>query len=53
MTAPPVLNKEGKIRQCNQGDYEFRFWDDEEKDLIFLEVEVPKFMGTQVIEADV
>jgi protein TilB len=51
---PPALyNKDGEIRQCNQGDYKFRIWEEEEDDLIFLELKVPKYLATAVIDADV
>ena len=50
---PEVYNKDGEIRQCNQGDYPFKFWEDDDKDLVFLEVKVPKYLSTQHIDADV
>lgn len=43
---PEVYKPDGEIRQCNQGDYPFKFWEDEDKDLVFLEIKVPKYLPT-------
>eukprot|EP00947_MAST-08B_sp_MAST-8B-sp1_P002019 g2019.t1 len=41
----------GRVRQCNQGKYDFKLYE-EGKDVI-LEVELPRFLATSLINVDV
>ena len=47
-----MYNHQGEVRQCNEGKYEFHFTEDEEKDLITLELQVPRFLTTELIDVD-
>ena len=51
---PSVLNTKGEIRQCNQGNYPFEFYEKNIKEVqyIVLEVGVPKYMETSLIDVD-
>ena len=54
-TEPPsILNSQGEIRQCNQGNYQFEFSEKNEKGVqyIVLDVGVPKYMETSLIDVD-
>eukprot|EP01022_Parablepharisma_sp_SALTPOND_P020009 TRINITY_DN3522_c0_g1_i1.p1 TRINITY_DN3522_c0_g1~~TRINITY_DN3522_c0_g1_i1.p1 ORF type:complete len:340 (+),score=47.95 TRINITY_DN3522_c0_g1_i1:786-1805(+) len=49
---PPVYNSDGEIRQCNQGKYKFKFTDNWDEENLVLEVFVPKFLDTSLINVD-
>ena len=51
----PVLNHKGEIRQCNEGKYEFNLFEKHEKgkQLIVLEVFVPRFLDTSMLDVDI
>ena len=50
----PVYNEKGDVRQCNQGGYEYQFYEKNEKgrQIIVLEVNVPKYLDTSKIDVD-
>lgn len=50
---PSTHHDDGRPRQCNQGHYEFKFSEIEEKSLIILEIAVPKHLPTSRIDTDV
>jgi protein TilB len=43
---PPVYNKDGGIRQINQGKYEWRFDETPDHTSVIFEIKVPKYMDT-------
>ena len=43
---PPVYNKDGGIRQINQGKYEWRFDETADHTSVIFEIKVPKYMDT-------
>lgn len=45
------LEKNGVIRQCNEGHWNFKF--DDDKDNLILEVDFPKYLSTTLIDVDV
>ena len=47
-----VYNPQGDIRQCNEGRYEFMFSESKDHTCILLEVQVPRFMDTSLINVD-
>ena len=47
-----VYNAQGEIRQCNEGRYEFKYSDSSDKTCVILEVWLPKFMDTSLINID-
>ena len=49
---PPVYNKNGSVRQVNQGKYEWRFDETPDKTAIIFEIKVPKHMQTQHMNVD-
>lgn len=51
---PPVYNDKGEVRQCNQGGYEYSFFEKNEKNrqFIILEVAVPKYLDTSKMDVD-
>ena len=51
---PPVYNEKGDVRQCNQGSYEYSFFEKNEKNrqFIILEVGVPRYLDTSKIDVD-
>ena len=52
-TGPPsVYNDQGEIRQWNEGRYEFLITEDEDNDRILVEIYLPKFLNTQLIDVD-
>lgn len=48
----PVYTKEGKVRQANQGKYEWRFEESADKTHVVFEIKIPKFMDTALINVD-
>ena len=51
--APPtVYNPQGEVRQCNEGRYEFMFLESKDKTCILLEVQIPRFMDTSLVNVD-
>ena len=50
--APSVYNPQGDIRQCNEGKYEWLFSESEDKTCLVLDVYLPKFMDTSLIQVD-
>jgi len=49
---PPVYNKQGEVRQCNEGKYEFDFSESEDRLYHILEIKLPKFLDTSLINVD-
>lgn len=53
-TGPPsVYNEQGEIRQWNEGRYEFLITEDTDNDRILVELYLPKFLNTELIDADI
>jgi len=48
----PVYNKDGSVRQANQGKYEWRYDETPDKTCVIFEIRIPKFMDTQLIDCD-
>eukprot|EP00355_Strombidium_rassoulzadegani_P007370 CAMPEP_0168618032 /NCGR_PEP_ID=MMETSP0449_2-20121227/5857_1 /TAXON_ID=1082188 /ORGANISM="Strombidium rassoulzadegani, Strain ras09" /LENGTH=417 /DNA_ID=CAMNT_0008658883 /DNA_START=3 /DNA_END=1253 /DNA_ORIENTATION=- len=48
----PVYNEKGEVRQSNQGKYEWRFDETQDKTCIIFEIKVPKYMETAQINVD-
>ena len=42
----PVYTKNGQVRQCNQGKYEWRYDESADKTCVIFEIRLPKFMDT-------
>lgn len=42
----PVYGRDGKVRQANQGKYEWRYDETPDRTCVIFEVKVPKFMDT-------
>ena len=49
---PSVYTPQGDIRQCNEGRYEFQFSDSEDSANTLLEVKLPRFMDTSLVNVD-
>jgi hypothetical protein len=49
----PVHNLHGGIRQANQGKYEWRFEETDDKTCVVFEIKIPKFMETAHVGVDV
>lgn len=47
-----VYNQQGEVRQCNEGRYEFLFQERKDKTCILLEVQIPRFMDTSLVNVD-
>lgn len=47
-----VYNQFGDIRQCNEGKYEFKYSETQDRTCIILELFLPKFMDTSLINID-
>ena len=47
-----VYNQQGEVRQCNEGRYEFLFQESKDKTCILLEVQIPRFMDTSLVNVD-
>lgn len=47
------LERQGVIRQCNQGHWNFRFAEDEKNNNLILEIDFPRFLSTSLIDADI
>ena len=47
-----VYNLQGDVRQCNEGRYEFLFQESKDKTCILLEVQIPRFMDTSLVNVD-
>ena len=41
------------IRQCNEGKYDFRLHDDDGEGNVVVEVEIPRFIDTSLVDVDV
>lgn len=50
--APSVYNQFGDIRQCNEGKYEFKYDESADKTCVVLEIHIPKFMDTSLLNVD-
>lgn len=48
----PTHTKDGKVRQTNQGQYEWRYEESTDKTCIIFEIKIPKFMDTAQINCD-
>lgn len=48
----PVYNECGQIRSANQGKYEWRFDESQDKTCVIFEIKIPKFMDTSSINCD-
>ena len=42
----PTHNKDGRVRQCNQGQYEWRYEESPDKTCVIFEIKIPKFLET-------
>ncbi len=49
---PSIYNNFGDIRQCNEGKYEFLYSESKDKTCVVLEMWVPKFMDTSLVNVD-
>jgi len=49
---PPTHFPDGKIRQCNQGGYEWKIYESPDSMKIIVEIAVPKFMETGSLNVD-
>ena len=47
-----MYTKDGTVRQANQGKYEWRFDESEDKTHVIFEIKIPKFMDTALINVD-
>ena len=47
-----MYNNFADIRQCNEGKYEFEFSESGDKTSIILEIQIPRFMDTSLINLD-
>jgi protein TilB len=53
-TEPPsVYHENGDIRQCNEGRYNFKITEDDDNDRILVELFLPKYLTTDLLDADV
>ena len=50
---PSVFWPNGNIRQCNQGGYKYKWTDNEEEGMIILEIRIPKFLDTGLINVEI
>jgi protein TilB len=48
----PIYNKNGEVRQANQGKYEWRFDETVDKTSVIFEIKIPKYMDTSAINVD-
>jgi protein TilB len=48
----PVYGKDGRIRQANQGKYEWRYDETPDKTCVVFEIKIPKYLDTQLIDLD-
>ena len=48
----PVIGSDGRVRQANQGKYEWRYDESDDKTCVIFEIKVPKFMDTNHIQCD-
>ncbi|CAG9315170.1 LRRC6 [Blepharisma stoltei] len=51
---PPVYNQNGEIRQCNQGNYDYEFYEKHDGGVqyIVLDIKVPRYLETSQIGLD-
>jgi len=49
---PSVYTPQGDIRQCNEGRYEFQFSESDDGTCILLEMKLPRFMDTSLVNVD-
>ena len=49
---PSVYTKEGNVRQCNQGRYNYSLNESEDTTKLVFDMEVPKFMNTDSLNVD-
>ena len=49
---PSVYHENGEIRQCNEGRYDFKIIEDDMNDQLMVDLFVPKFLGTELIDCD-
>lgn len=47
-----MYNSRGEVRQCNEGKYDFHF-DDEDPEVLKVEVFVPRYLETSMIDVDI
>jgi protein TilB len=50
---PPVYHDDGEIRQCNEGRYNFKITEDDDNDRIIVELFLPKYLTTNLLDVDV
>lgn len=50
--APSVYNQFGDVRQCNEGKYDFKYSESADKTCVVLEIQIPKFMDTSLLNVD-
>lgn len=51
-TKPAVYNDKGEIRQCNQGQYKFKFDDNWRQETFQFELAVPKYLDTSLLNVE-
>ena len=50
---PEVYHENGDIRQCNEGRYKFKITEDDSNDRILVELFLPKFLTTDLVDCDI
>lgn len=50
---PGVYHDDGEIRQCNEGKYDFKVTEDDDNDRILVELFLPKYLTTDLLDVDV
>ena len=48
-----MYNKEGELRQCNEGRYPFTLKEYDDPEYTYFELTVPKFMSTELLDVNV
>jgi len=48
-----AVEKKGGVRQCNEGRYDFKLLDDDGNGNVIVEVEIPRFIDTSLVDVDV
>lgn len=47
-----IYNKNGDIRQANEGKYEWRFEESQDKTCVIFEIKIPKYLDTGSLDVD-
>ena len=48
----PVYGKDGRVRQANQGKYEWRYEESNDKTCVLFEIRIPKYLDTGKVNVD-